>query len=231
MSKRKQRESVSLDGTTLKWIALISMLIDHTAVALADTQSVLYAGMRLAGRLALPLYCFLLVEGFCHTRDVRRYLGRLGFWAVLSEIPYDLFKSGQLWYLQDQNVFVTLWLGLVALEGYLLLANRGRYPLGYLWCAAVALLAWVIRADYDWAGVGLICVLYWFRQKPLSRMLGGLALLIVGAGVSEISAIVSFLFMSCYNGERGDTRHTRFFYVFYPLHLAVLCLVRMPGRL
>ena len=87
-----------MSGTTLKWIAVISMLIDHTAEVLINHNAALtdpiwaqiYVLMRGIGRIAFPIYAFLLVEGFLHTRDVKKYLARMLTFAVVSEIPFDL---------------------------------------------------------------------------------------------------------------------------------------------
>jgi hypothetical protein len=76
----------ALDGRTLKIIALVSMLIDHTGVALFPQL----AWMRYVGRLAFPIYCYLLTEGALHTRDIRKYIFRLLVFAAVSELPFDL---------------------------------------------------------------------------------------------------------------------------------------------
>ena len=80
-----------LSGYHLKFIAVISMLIDHIAVIFqASLSESIYFILRAAGRLSFPLFCFLLVEGFFHTRNKKRYQQRLFIFAVLSELPYDL---------------------------------------------------------------------------------------------------------------------------------------------
>lgn len=221
----------SLTGTQLKWIALVTMLIDHVGLVLAGPDSFWYWPMRLIGRLAFPLYCFLLVEGFCHTGSVNRYLMRLGIFALVSEIPYDLMKgrisgSSSLEVLfQGQNVYFTLFLGLLALKGYVYLQNRGKLWQSVAWCAGMAGLAFFLRTDYDWAGVVLICFLYRFRQEPMKRALFGYATLMLGVDPSEVTALVSFLLMDRYRGERGSSRFRWGFYVFYPVHLVLLWLV------
>ena len=87
-----------LTSSDLKWIAIISMLVDHFAVAIyanmADYQFDIYRVMRGIGRIAFPIYCFLLVEGFCHTHDVKRYISRCFLFAVISEVPFDLAPHG-----------------------------------------------------------------------------------------------------------------------------------------
>lgn len=131
-----------ISGSTLKTIALLSMLIDHTAAVILARQimaqgynrAVLsgnseleawlashgalywtYQVMRAAGRLGFPIFCFLLAEGFRKTRDVRKYGLRLGIFALISEIPFNLAITGRLTASGYQNVYFTLFLGLFTL--------------------------------------------------------------------------------------------------------------------
>lgn len=228
MGQRRERYGLfctgGLNGTQLKWIALITMLIDHTAYMLLEPWSLLYLGMRLVGRLAFPLYCFLLVEGFVHTSDVNRYLGRLGLFALLSELPFD-WMNGRLSF-QSQNVFFTLFLGLLALKGYVRLQNRNLPSFAYLWCVAMCALAWFLRSDYGWAGVALICFLYRFRENALWKTVFGYGTLLIGVNMMEATALASFLLMKWYNGKKGQTRLKWGFYLFYPLHILVLAALR-----
>ena len=114
-----------ISGSTVKIIAVIAMLIDHTAAVVMIRQimargfqeaavggqsrlfdwlmenGVLFYGyqiMRMIGRLGFPIFCFLLVEGFQRTRDVKKYALRLGLFALISELPFDLAVTGRLWY-------------------------------------------------------------------------------------------------------------------------------------
>ncbi|MCI9067722.1 MAG: conjugal transfer protein TraX, partial [Lachnospiraceae bacterium] len=80
-----------LNGRTLKWIAVVTMFIDHLGIVLSPGVSTeVWRTMRIVGRIAFPIFCFLLVEGFYHTRDVKKYLLRLGAFALVSELPFDL---------------------------------------------------------------------------------------------------------------------------------------------
>lgn len=127
MTDREKTRGVS--GSTIKITAVTAMVFDHVAavvllrVLLADgyvnmtQESVLYYAyqvMRGIGRVGFPVFCFLLVEGFQKTRDVRKYALRLAVYALISEIPFDLAVCGQpTW--QAQNVYFTLFLGLFVL--------------------------------------------------------------------------------------------------------------------
>lgn len=130
-------------GMTLKWIATVTMVIDHVAASLlaryltstgrmvmldvgamlkgfADPDirlSSIYLLMRLIGRTAFPIYAFLLVEGFIHTRSVWKYMRNLAIFAVVSEVPFDMAWGKSLIDTSDQNVFFTLLMGVIALTG------------------------------------------------------------------------------------------------------------------
>ncbi len=230
-----------MTATGLKWIALLTMLIDHTAVALVSsrTQADLYWMMRLTGRLAFPLYCFLITEGFTHTRSVKRYALRLLIFGLISELPFNMLLSGEWLSRRYQNVYWTLLLGLLAIWGAEFIQERLHRLLGesdraritafipaLCWCAVLAAAAEVLGTDYGWTGVALICVLYFLRQWKMTSLVVGYIVLLVGAGEAEFTAAISFILMYYYNGRKGENRHPLFFYAFYPAHILVLCALR-----
>lgn len=187
-----------LNGNQLKLIAVISMLIDHTGFALMQS-SPYYDLFRGIGRLAFPIYCFLLVEGFSYTRDWKRYAMRLGVFALLSEIPFNFILSGRIICIQGQNVYFSLFLGV------LLLVGLRKYE-DQLWkqvamIIGMSLVITWLRVDYTYEGVLLIALFYYFRRYD-----------------------PAWLF--CYNGLRGSNRYQYWFYWFYPIHLLVLALLR-----
>ena len=210
-----------LSGSALKCIALLSMIIDHTAYVLLTKGTHVYIVMRAVGRLAFPLYCFLITEGFLHTRDRKRYGLRLFLFALISELPWNLMNKGTLLY-EKQNVFFTLllgYLGLCALEYF-------RERPGYRLCALMTLFlaAVFLKADYGAAGYGLILLLYVLRdQKILQAALGSCFL------SGSWKAALAFIPINLYNGERGFVRSAWLkyaFYVIYPLHMLFLAIMR-----
>lgn len=203
-----------LSGFGLKWIAMISMLIDHVGMALYPQ----YLFLRIIGRLAFPIYCFLLVEGAVHTSHKKQYLGRLFLFALLSEIPFDLLVSGRLFYSGAQNVFFTLLLGLLAVFA---LERWRASGYGTVLSLLLVLVAWFARTDYGGGGVVIILLLYLFRQQKLLRTVSfGVATVLLYGGLQNY-AILSMGPVLCYNGKRGP-RVKYFFYVFYPAHLLAL---------
>lgn len=203
-----------LSGFWLKWIAMVSMLVDHVGMALYPQ----YLFLRIIGRLAFPIYCFLLVEGAVHTSHKKRYLGRLFLFALLSEIPFDLLVSGQLFCLDYQNVFFTLLLGLLAVFA---LERWKASGYGAVISLLLVLLAWFARTDYGGGGVIIILLFYLFRRQQLLKTVSFATATVLLYGGLQNYAILSMGPVLCYNGERGP-RVKYFFYVFYPAHLLVL---------
>ena len=136
-----------------------TMLIDHVGAVLLPQYPIL----RIIGRIAFPIFCFLLVEGFMHTHDVIRYMTRIGLFALISEIPFDLLFYGRILDGTHQNVFFTLFIGLVMLY-YL----TKRYPavLNFLMVILFMLFAEFLRTDYSSMGaLTHFCVFWAFREK------------------------------------------------------------------
>ena len=136
MTESLQKKKIGISGSTLKMIAVITMLIDHVAAGVLgryltmyaldstpgaidyNTLWIIYEVMRGIGRVAFPIYCFLLVEGFTHTKSVGKYSLRLLLFAFVSEVPFDLLFNGKVVDLSYQNVFFTLWIGLLVMWGF-----------------------------------------------------------------------------------------------------------------
>mgnify|MGYP005905037403 CR=1 FL=1 len=196
-----------MSGTTLKWIAVISMLIDHTAEVLINHNAALtdpiwaqiYVLMRGIGRIAFPIYAFLLVEGFLYTRDVKKYLARMLTFAVVSEIPFDLAVFHTPFYWGYQNVFFTLFLGLLALAGENVLhQSSGMFAGAGLWKQAFVLIlcvgtAQLINCDYGAFGVFFIILLYMTRydKKTQTILAVGAYLIIERDGVVTVITRIS----------------------------------------
>lgn len=203
-----------LDSFQLKCIAIVSMALDHTGAVLYPSQ----IWLRCLGRIAFPIFCFLIVEGFFHTHDVRRYMGRLGVFALISEIPYDLAFRGVPLEYAHQNVFFTLLIGI----GMMVLLERNReWPVK----AVILLLAmWpavLTRSDYNFRGVLLIFVFYIFHESRWLAVTAGGLWNFLYQGVIQKYGVLSVLPLALYNGERGR-KMKYFFYVFYPAHLLLL---------
>lgn len=203
----------------LKWIAIITMLIDHVGAVLFPFE----IWFRVVGRIAFPIFCFLIVEGFFHTRDVRRYMLRLGIFALISEVPYDLAFSGVALADSRQNVFFTLLLGVVLMY---LLEQTESIPIKVGEILLIIYAADFLRTDYSGRGIILILVYYFFREKRVLSVGAGAAWnLLYGWGQVQCYGVLAAPFLALYNGRRGP-KIKYFFYVFYPAHLMVLYVLQ-----
>ena len=244
----------------LKKIAMGTMFLDHAAVAVIynyglDEMSPLLENiglaMRLIGRMAFPLYAFLLVQGFLYTKSWEKYAARVALFAVISEIPYNLVAGKQLLFPEAQNTLVVLLIGLICMkllemveqkfglqtgvsrQGTESLAGEtdtGRKFLGaalmILVVATAAVAAELLRGDYGAFGVLLILVFYLFRFRPMEQMgFGSMVLLLIyNFSLHALFAWIAIFFINRYNGERG--RKLGYLpYVFYPVHLLVVYFV------
>ena len=217
-----------LDGTMLKIIAMISMVLDHVG-------DLFFPGatwMRAAGRLAMPLFAFCIAEGYAHTRDRRKYLLRMGIFALISEIPFDLAFESRIG-LSHQNIMLTFFLSILALMLYdRIRGGEGtegeqipawKTALGVLAVGTVAVLALLLRADYTIFAVISVFLFYALRKKhPLLRSGVGVGFLALTRTVGYYSATgLSLLPLVLYNGKKG--RGLKWlFYLFYPGHLLLL---------
>lgn len=235
MNVAAQKKS-GISAAVLKWIAVVTMVIDHFAASvywlLPRYDFGVYNIMRKIGRIAFPIYCFLLVEGFFHTRSRARYLRNCFLFALVSEIPFDMAIFGKVVYPRGQNVYFTLCIGLCALM--VLDRFQYQYEEKYIVLRAVVIFlaayaGEVTDVDYHWKGVLFIILFYYVRDmKEWIRNLAGIC-----AFAYEITAPLAFIPIHFYNGERG--RQMKYlFYAIYPVHLLLFGLIRfyldrMPG--
>lgn len=242
---------MKISGNILKWIAMAAMLIDHTALVLieyplafrGDTlgtspfmglpwQQVLYYAdmfMRAVGRISFPIYCFLLVEGFIHTRSWKKYCLRLAGFALISELPFSM-ACYNTWLGASRNVFLELAAGLVMLQGFRL-AERYydfRRPIRMLCVMAGAwVFVLVVKPDYSIVGMLMIAAFYLLRDNHVKQVLGGCLVSFVDTlgtvyGAGGLAAVPLML----YSGEKGKAGNKYLFYWFYPVHLLILFLIR-----
>ncbi len=224
-------------GSTLKWIAIVTMFIDHLAAALlvrimlcygySEELYIIYRVMRTIGRVAFPIFCFLLVEGFMRTRNVGKYIGRMTLFVILTEIPYDLAFSARILTWEDQSVMLTLLIGLLTMWGCSLIEKKwqenylGQW-IGFVICLAIGMgLAYLLNTDYAHKGILSIMAMYFFRKEKKFQVLAGAL-----SFCWEPWALLAFPLIYLYNGQRG-MKMKYFFYAFYPLHLLVLYLIAM----
>lgn len=225
MNEKSKMETIGISSFSLKWIAILTMIIDHVGYVLFPQEII----FRKIGRIAFPIFCFLLVEGYFHTKNVYRYAGRLFLFALLSEVPFDLALFHQLPYYGLQNVFFTLILGLILIW---ICERIPRHDFGLSICTLILImmLADFLKTDYSYFGIFMIYLFYFFRGEEISKRAGMVisqALLCVFLASSDIEkfALISLIPIMLYNGEKGYGKLQYLFYFIYPLHLLVLYLI------
>ena len=268
MNKRETGRPFS--GSILKWLAILLMFADHVGASLLEVFVLNGYGnspltgmvghmefwwsidriLRYIGRSAFPIFCFLLVEGAVHTRDIGKYARRLLVFALVSEIPFDLMYGGTWFYPFHQNVIWTLLIGLFGI--HLMEKVRKKQKLWIFLPTAVLIvlvgsaLGTVGMVDYYGAGVLTLFVFYFFRGRKWwcfsgqllalywvnVELLGGLMYPIRLLGMDfelcqQGLALLSLLPIWLYRGRQGC--HTKVFqyscYAFYPVHMLLLALV------
>ena len=206
----------------LKLIACVTMLLDHIGYVFFPKLTIL----RMIGRIAFPIYCFLLAEGAHYTKVPGQYALRLGVGLVLAEIPYDLALFGRM-YWGHQNVMFTL------LLGFAMAMIMKRLPLWGKPFAVIpfAFLAYFLNTDYGALGVVMIAVFVIARELPNPTLTGGLGMALVNLSHTwylQPCAIAAMLPISLYSGKKATRSKTLqlVFYLFYPVHLLILWLLK-----
>lgn len=250
------KSSGFLNRNQLKYLVIAAMLIDHIAWAFVPTQSVLGQIMHFIGRLTGPTMAYFVAEGYYYTRSVKKYALRLGIFALLSWIPFVYFEYGRLpiymvsetvgadhqiinsWHFIPQfGVLYTLLLGLLAIW----LWDKGKCskPVKVLCIIGLCILS----LFGDWIFFDILWCLFFFIYRENVR-LKWTAFFWVGISYSIFSLfifekawtslwsvgvfMVPFIIQFCYNGKSGSKKafHKWFFYIFYPLHLLILGILR-----
>ena len=241
-------------GAHIKWLAIGLMLVDHIGCVILEPLALQYGlsssidmyekyrqimnvdmVLRALGRFSFPAFCFLLVEGFVHTRSREKYLRNLAIFAMVSEIPFNRAVGRQLFTIQYQNVFFTLAIGFVAIWiaeqlRMKVLQQGGSEQLFTIVMAvevcSLAIAAEFLNTDYGAVGVWVIAIFYLLYQKPVWAAITAWGFLSLLSSSLEIYCFPIILAIWCYNGKRGK-QPKYFFYVFYPLHLLILVGIRM----
>ena len=247
-----EKRGLSQEG--LKLIACVTMLLDHIGATLVlrmiqelpvrNEQYALlvwvYYGLRIIGRIAFPIYCFLLVEGAYRTRYPKKYGLRLFVGMLLSEIPFDLafsFRGRMFFDWTSNSVMVTLLLGFLMIEAMKRLEGFRKIVVILPFYVAAELL----HTDYAGMGILLIAVFALTRGANHEKLLctlgaalvlssGGRDMQILGIWIStESFALLSLIPIFCYDGRK--LTHSKAvqwaFYLFYPVHIALLALVEV----
>ncbi len=249
MTQSKTTHKFGISSFTLHILAMVFMVIDHLCFTVVAGQD----WMAWVGRLAFPIFAFMIAEGYSHTRNVKKYMKRMLIFALLSEIPYNLLTIAFPVNPFQQNVLWTFLLALLCMSA--VDRVRAKYErawlsvtLSVLVIAGFYLLATLLFVDYKGMGLLTVLLFYFLRgDKHYHRILQAVAMVLLHIvlfkgqtvtvplpgiafemplqGISVLSLIPIWL----YNGTRGyDNKVIRFvFYAFYPVHMLILGLLSL----
>jgi len=227
----------------LKCIAMFTMVIDHLGNSIFEYTNF----MNLIGRIAFPIFAFQISEGYLHTKNLKKYFFRLFLFALISQVPFYLFRT---LYTEGfaLNIFFTLLLGLLAIFIYDKIINSDfdisktfentnmlfKYFLGLFIVVIIGIIAELIKVDYGFFGICIIFLFYMFKNNKLALIISYLTVCIIKYGINIILygfhylyillclfTILPIVFIILYNGKQG--RKIKYLlYLFYPVHLLVL---------
>lgn len=245
---------MTLNRNALKTTALISMLLDHIGMIIvypmyinacmvdgvemmgelvpdeAKRLYMIYTILRIIGRLAFPIFAFMITEGFQHTHDLKKYILRLFSFAVISEIPYNLAAGRSFSYPYSQNVLWTFLVAVImmwAVEKYALKIENTAKRTAVSILIVIAAVLLTLLSDGGSSGMLLIASMYFFKDDKKKYWLGCVASLILMSWqfmAIQIFAAAALVLIEMYNGEKGKGSKY-LFYIFYPAHLLALTLI------
>lgn len=239
-----QEKRFGLSSTTLRFIAMAFMLLDHMWATLVPGNN----WMTYIGRMAMPIFAFLIAEGYAHTRSVKNYKKRLFIFGLISEIPFNLMVSGSAFFIFHQNVMFTLLIGLYAIEAVERMKKNpspGNLIKNVFILMGLSILATILFVDYNLMGVATVVLFHITRKAKLGKLWqftgmfflnivwhkGLMIPITLGSLQFEFStqgfALFSLLLIWLYNGRKGSSNKVvqYFGYAFYPLHMIVLYLI------
>jgi hypothetical protein len=210
----------------LKWIAVITMTVDHVGMILYPELEFL----RFVGRLSFPLFAYLLMLGAETTRNIRSYFIRLFVFAFISQVPF--FLATDAGPLESLNVFFTLSAGLLFIHFF----KRGS-----MLVVAPMLASLVLPFDYGIYGIAIIGCMYILKEDTKFGVLSLVllnALFLVPWNSQFLSIAAIPLVVLHKNGSLSTTKETGeehtipawrkyFFYAYYPLHLTLLYIIKL----
>lgn len=194
----------------MQWIAMVSMLIDHIGAYFLPEA----LWLRIVGRLAYPIYAYLIIRGMDRTRNRRQYIARLGIIALAAQAAYLLMG------VEMANVVVTLMAGALAIWA------AERWGGGAVWWAIAAILCEAMGAEYGLYGIALMAAYHYVRGPWMVAVHAAITVVSVGIGLISSLQIVSVLaavlivWMPLYRSRVPNWLWRSF----YPAHLLVIAL-------
>lgn len=247
MGQKGQNFKIDISSSGLHILAMGLMLCDHLWAALFPAAEWLTC----IGRIAYPIFAFMIVEGYFHTHDLKRYLLRMLIGAILSEIPFNLMYSGSLFYPFHQNVLWTFLLSLLLIKLIEKCRRRFKPVLAVLLSAGIVVLGYVLGyvTMVDYYGVGILTVLVFYfthKQNWINRLIQLTCLYVLNVEliggyyyvfqlfgheiefVQQGLALLALIPIWLYQGRQGvrNKGFQYFCYAFYPAHMLLLFAIR-----
>ncbi len=215
-------------SAALKVIASVSMLIDHICLVFFSSSSTAILVRLTVGRIAMPLYVFLMCEGFFYTRNRRRYALNILITALISEPIYDLSLYGFIWIPYGQNVCFTLFCGFLMLCALNALSIKKRQILHLPVIAAFCFATFFLGFSYDYSAMLTFAVFYYlhWHRHHVQGIAGSASIAIFE---NTPGALLAAIPISLYSSKRGHIGKPLkyLFYAFYPAHLLILYLIKI----
>lgn len=233
-TKRKS----GMTSDLIKAIAVIAMIIDHLAWAFVPFGSVFGQVMHIIGRITAPIMCFFVAEGYHKTGNVKKYLQRIGLFAIISHLPYTFFESGKISLIHQTSVMFPLFMGLLAL------VIRDNPNIEIAVKNMITLLICLVSMIGDWGGMAVVWILIFSdyrnnKNNLIKAFVFSVAVYVLLCIISDaimgmwyndlfqLGTLLAIPFIAKYNGVRkGRKGYKWFFYIFYPAHLLLLALIK-----
>ncbi|MCL1925364.1 MAG: conjugal transfer protein TraX [Defluviitaleaceae bacterium] len=218
-----------MNALKIKIIAIVTMLIDHIGHILFPTELL----FRYFGRIAFPLFAFLIANGAVYTKNINKYLARLGILAIVSEPLFDRMLGRQLNFFMHTNIFYTLFLAVAVIAIFKFTKEKNlilSYVVFFTASYAAYIIANYISTDYMGLGVLLILSLYVTKNSKLLLpfVISAFMFALYGIGNFLTFSLLSTIPIYLYNEIQGfNNKILQWgFYLFYPAHILILIVIR-----
>lgn len=212
----------------LKIIALITMIVDHMRYITPILDNDI---TKIIGRISFVLFAFILTEGIWHTKDRQKYLKRLTLFAVVSQIPFMIFRTAVGNFVMLNILFTFT----IPMTGIILIDKYEDKKLKVLIGMICILLGLIIPVDYGVYGITLVLVMYYLRKTKLFGLgfflVNFLYYLNTALQIKQVEILLpyiigtcaSYIFLKLYNGKLG--KKLKFLYWFYPVHMLIIYFI------
>lgn len=210
--------TLKINGNALKFIAMITMLIDHIGMIFYPNVLI----FRIIGRIAFPTYAFLIAEGCRYTHNKKKYFLRIFILGIVYSI---VFMIAEQYVYMCVLITFSFSILLIYLYDYVKQSFKKRWIFLFFAISMIYFFCSYIEVDYGFFGILVAFLIYLSNDKWIKVLLLFISLLLLSFSINnevQIYSLISIMFIILYNGERGNLNLKHMFYLFYPVHLAIL---------